>query len=132
MEEPAKGSMLIGHVAVSTWGSNLFRLSLAVTIAVAFFASICSAQAPSAPSKPLPPGPMQAKVKAGCTQCHNTGRITESHFSRMQWSDELDKMVGLGAVVPDADRKGLLDYLTTNFGPLKGVARKTPRDGDAK
>jgi hypothetical protein len=115
-------------MAVSTWGSDLFRLALAL----ALFASIAVAQAPSAPGKPLPPGPMEAKVKAGCTQCHNTSRITESHFSRSQWSDELDKMVALGAVVPDADRKALLDYLTTNFGPLKGVARKTPRDGDAK
>ena len=132
MEEPAKGSMLIGHAAVSMWGSNLLKLSFAVTLAVAFFASISVAQAPSAPAKPLPPGPMQAKVKAGCTQCHNASRITESHYSRSQWSDELDKMVGLGAVVPDADRKALLDYLTTNFGPLKGVARKTPRDADPK
>jgi len=75
---------------------------------------------------------MQPKVKAGCLQCHNASRITDAHFSRMQWSDELDKMVGLGAVVPDADRKALLDYLTTNFGPLKGVTRKTPKTADAK
>ncbi len=78
------------------------------------------AQAPEAPGKPLPPGPMQAKVKAACTQCHNAGRITEQHFSRMQWSDELDKMAGLGAVVADSDRKDFLDYLTKNFGPRKG------------
>ena len=47
--------------------------------------------------------------------------------------DELDKMVGLGAVVPDADRKGFLDYLTANFGPQKGAGGKTPpKTGDAK
>ena len=90
------------------------------------------AQAPEAPAKPLPPGPMQPKVKAACTQCHSADRISEQHFSHAQWSDELDKMAGLGAVVPDADRKALLDYLTTNFGPQKGATKKAPKSADAK
>ncbi|MGA9901190.1 MAG: hypothetical protein WBQ39_04575, partial [Terriglobales bacterium] len=59
-----------------------------ILTAIVLFASLslASAQAPSAPGKPLPPGPMQAKVKAGCTQCHNTSRITEQHLTRPQWS----------------------------------------------
>lgn len=84
---------------------------------------LMSAQAPSAPGKPLPPGPMQAKVKAACTQCHNTSRITEQHMTRQQWSDQLEKMEGLGAVIPDADRNAMLAYLTKNFGPAKGGAK---------
>jgi len=73
--------------------------------AIFVFASVilAIAQAPSAPGKPLPPGPMQAKVKAGCTSCHDAGRITEKHLSRQGWAVELDKMEGLGAVIPDAD-----------------------------
>ena len=74
----------------------------------------------SAQSKPLPPGPMQAKVKATCTQCHNASRITEQHLTRQEWSEQLDKMVALGAEVPDSDRPALLNYLTKNFGPQKG------------
>jgi len=85
-----------------------------------------AAQAPEGPAKPLPAGPMQPKVKAACTQCHNAGRLWEQHFTRAQWSDELDKMVGLGAVVRTADRDGFLNYLTTNFGPKKG-SRKSPK-----
>jgi hypothetical protein len=89
------------------------------------FASIimASAQAPSAPGKPLPPGPMQPKIKAACTQCHNAGRITEQHMTRQQWSEELEKMETLGAVIPDADRNAFLNYLTRNFGPGKGGAK---------
>jgi len=68
---------------------------------------------------------MQAKVKAACTQCHNATRITEQHMSRQQWSDQLEKMEGLGAVIPDADRNAMLSYLTRNFGPGKGSAAKT-------
>src|SRR5713101_5238118 len=92
--------------------------------AIFLFASVIltSAQAPSAPGKPLPPGPMRPKVKAACTSCHNTSRITEQHLTRQQWSEQLEKMEGLGAVIPDADRDAFLNYLTKNFGPQKGVA----------
>ena len=81
---------------------------------------------------------MQAKVKAACTSCHNTSRITGQHLTRKQWSDQLDKMEGLGAVIPDADRNAFLSYLTKNFGPEKGgvkdaakpVARKSGNAAD--
>lgn len=92
--------------------------------------NLVSAQAPSAPGKPLPPGPMQAKVKAACTLCHNATRITEQHMSRMQWSDQLDKMARLGAEVPDSDRNAFLDYLTKNFGPVKGSAKAGAKKGE--
>ncbi|HLX83900.1 MAG TPA: hypothetical protein VKR59_08375 [Terriglobales bacterium] len=102
---------------------RFFPIILLFTILV--FAKISAvAQAPSAPGKPLPPGPMQAKVKAACTQCHNTSRIMEQHLSRQQWSGELKKMEGLGAVIDDADRDAMLTYLTKNFGP--GKAAKAP------
>jgi len=94
-------------------------------LAIFLFASVIltSGQAPSAPGKPLPPGPMQPKVKAACTSCHNTSRITEQHLTRQQWSEQLEKMEGLGAVIPDADREAMLNYLTKNFGPQKGAAK---------
>jgi quinoprotein glucose dehydrogenase len=60
---------------------------------------------------------MQAKVKAACTQCHTAAKITIQHRTRDEWDKQLDKMIGLGAVVPDDDRKGILNYLTKNFGP---------------
>jgi hypothetical protein len=66
---------------------------------------------------------MQPKVKAACTSCHNTSRITQQHMTRPQWSDQLEKMEGLGAVIPDSDRSAFLNYLTKNFGPEKGAAR---------
>jgi hypothetical protein len=93
--------------------------------AIFLFASImlASAQAPSAPGKPLPPGPMQPKIKAACTQCHTAARITEQHMTRQQWSDQLEKMEGLGAVIPEADHNAFLNYLTKNFGPEKGAAK---------
>ena len=105
-----------------------------VTFAILLFVLLpfAFAQAPSAPGKPLPPGPMQAKIKATCTQCHNATRITEQHLSHSDWSKELEKMEGLGASIPEEDRSAILAYLTKNFGPQKGAA-KTPakRTGEA-
>jgi hypothetical protein len=73
---------------------------------------------------------MQAKIKAACTSCHNTSRITEQHLTRQQWSAELDKMESLGAVVPDSDRNAFLSYLTKNFGSAKRAANAAPAKPD--
>lgn len=108
------------------WRSCLFER---VFPAIFLFTSIvlASAQAPSVPGKPLPPGPMRAKIKAACTQCHNTSRITDQHLTRQKWSGELKKMEGLGAVIPDSDRDALLNYLTANFGAPKDAVKDAPK-----
>lgn len=93
-----------------------------VVLTAFLVSSVCLA---GAQTKPLPPGPMQAKVKATCTQCHNSARITEQHLTKQEWSNELDKMVGLGAEVQDSDRPALLNYLAKHFGPEK-VSKKVP------
>src|ERR1039458_6134253 len=113
------------------WVSCLFQRILPV---VFWFTSaiLATAQAPSAPGKPLPPGPMQAKIKAACTQCHNAGRITEQHLTRQQWSEQLKKMEGLGAVIPDSDRNAILNYLAKNLGPEKGGSKTETKATDRK
>jgi hypothetical protein len=93
---------------------------IALTVLLFGCVALAGAQAPTAPGKPLPPGPMQPKIKAACTQCHNASRITEQHLTRKQWSGELEKMDGLGAVIPEADREQFLSYLSKNFGPETG------------
>jgi hypothetical protein len=106
---------------------RIYAASLLLVCVLLTCVALAAAQAPTAPGKPLPPGPMQPKIKAACTQCHNAGRISEQHFSRQQWSEQLDKMEGLGAVIPDADRDAFLDYLTKNFGPAKGASHSAAK-----
>jgi nitrate/TMAO reductase-like tetraheme cytochrome c subunit len=72
----------------------------------------------------LPPGKMQAKVKAACTQCHTVSNITKKPRTKAEWSKVLDKMTGYGADVDDKDRDAILDYLSTNFGPGKTASSK--------
>jgi hypothetical protein len=104
--------------------SNNLSPRIALTVLLFGCTAGAGAQAPSAPGKPLPPGPMQAKIKAACTQCHNASRITEQHLTRKQWSVELDKMDGLGAVIADGEREQFLNYLTKNFGPENGGSKR--------
>ena len=121
---------LIGSIGRELFGdSRLFQRLFPVLFLLASI-PMASAQAPSAPGKPLPPGPVQAKLKADCSACHSVSRITEQHFTRKQWSDELVKMEGLGAVIADSDRNAILSYLVKNFGPAKsGTA--TPKQSGA-
>ena len=113
---------LIGSSAVSVWGVSLFQRIFLVVFVLSTLV-LLRAQTPPESGKPLPPGPMQAKVKAACTQCHKATRITEQHLTRRQWSIELDKMEGLGAVIPESDRSAFLNYLTKNFGSEKGASK---------
>jgi hypothetical protein len=76
---------------------------------------------------------MQAKIKAACTQCHDATRITEQHLSRDEWSAQLEKMEGLGAVIPDEDRAAILSYLVAHFGPQKAAAKEgSAKEGSVK
>lgn len=73
---------------------------------------------------------MQAKVKAACTQCHAASKITSQHKTRQEWNAQLDKMIGLGAEVPDSQRAAFLAYLTKNFGPEKSAKAGSRKSAD--
>jgi hypothetical protein len=65
----------------------------------------------------LPSGPMHDKATTACTECHEARIIVQQRLSKAAWSKEVDKMVKWGAVVEPADRDGLIDYFSSNFGP---------------
>jgi hypothetical protein len=67
----------------------------------------------------LPPGAMQAKATAACTECHEARILLQQRLSKGAWTKEVDKMTKWGALVEPADRDTLIDYLSTNFGPDK-------------
>jgi DMSO/TMAO reductase YedYZ molybdopterin-dependent catalytic subunit len=69
-----------------------------------------------------PPGPAAAPAARppaldACLVCHEDDVIRQQRLTRGQWDAELNKMIGWGARVPDADRQALLDYLAASFGP---------------
>jgi hypothetical protein len=69
------------------------------------------------PTAELPPGPMQVKATTACTECHEARIILQQRLSKAAWGKEVDKMTKWGAVVDQADRDALIDYLSSNFGP---------------
>jgi len=75
----------------------------------------------------LPPGPLQAKARTACLECHDAGIIVQQRLSRAAWTKEVDKMRGWGALVPPEDREAFIDYFAANFGVDKPPA--TPAYG---
>jgi hypothetical protein len=67
----------------------------------------------------LPPGPMQEKATAACTECHEARIVLQQRLSKVAWTKEVEKMTKWGALVDPADRDALIDYLSSNFGPDK-------------
>ena len=78
------------------------------------------------PSVELPPSPIQQKVRAACTECHEANIIVQQRLGKGAWTKEVDKMVKWGAVVDPADRDSFIEYLSTNF-PADKPPEPAPR-----
>lgn len=68
-----------------------------------------------ADSADLPLGPMQAKVKTACLECHDSRIIVQQRLTQIAWTKEVDKMIKWGAVVDPDDREAFIGYLSANF-----------------
>jgi cytochrome c5 len=52
-----------------------------------------------------------------CLLCHEADLTEQQRLSRQGWTREVEKMIRWGAVVSDAEKEPLIDYLSGNFGP---------------
>ena len=52
-----------------------------------------------------------------CLLCHEADLTEQQRLSRQGWTREVEKMIRWGAVVSDAEKGPLVDYLFGNFGP---------------
>src|SRR5262245_8506242 len=48
---------------------------------------------------------------------HEADLTEQQRLSRQGWTREVEKMIRWGAVVSDAEKEPLIDYLSSNFGP---------------
>ncbi len=55
-------------------------------------------------------------ITANCLVCHEEGMITGQRLTAAQWKSEVDKMLGWGAMLPEADRQPVEEYLARHFG----------------
>jgi cytochrome c5 len=67
----------------------------------------------------ITPGDDQGKqiFEERCLVCHEADLTEQQRLSRQGWTREVEKMIRWGAVVTDAEREPLIDYLFRNFGP---------------
>ena len=68
-----------------------------------------------AQSADLPSGPLQAKMRTACLECHDSEIILQQRLNNTAWTKEVDKMIKWGAVVDSTDRDAFIEYLSTNF-----------------
>ena len=101
--------------------SNLIKLSLALTVAVC---GLMNANTRAA-RQDLPEGKGAELARDKCVSCHEADLIVSQRLSRQGWTREVEKMIRWGAVVNDAEKETLIDYLFSNFGPRPlAAARK--------
>ncbi|MDX2030867.1 MAG: hypothetical protein SF339_09380 [Blastocatellia bacterium] len=76
---------------------------------------------PRPAAAPAPAGAARGKeiFDARCLLCHETDLVVAQRLSRQGWTREVEKMVRWGAVVADAEKEPLVDYLFSNYGPKR-------------
>lgn len=55
--------------------------------------------------------------KRACFSCHEDDLVEAQRLTRAGWTREVEKMVRWGAVVPDADKEALIEYLAARYPP---------------
>ena len=93
-----------------SWG----LMTTAIVFAAAIGSAVLGAQGSTDPSK-LPDGPGKMILQSSCTVCHGLDLL--SGRDEAAWKDTVDRMIAMGAVVPDDQVKVLVDYLVKNFPP---------------
>jgi cytochrome c5 len=58
-----------------------------------------------------------ATYKRACLVCHDADIIEQQKLSKTGWTRSVEKMMRWGAVIADADKEPLVDYLASRFPP---------------
>src|SRR5215471_4776060 len=98
--------------------SNQIKMSLALMVAVC---GLMSANTRAA-RQDLPEGKGAELARDRCVICHEADVIVSQRLSRQGWTREVEKMIRWGAVVSEAEKAALIDYLTAHFSPTPARA----------
>ena len=73
-------------------------------------------QDPPAPMKAFPDGPGRDVAVRLCSDCHPIVSVTRIRESRAKWGQIIDRMIGEGAQIKDADFETLVVYFSVVLG----------------
>src|SRR5215471_20440284 len=83
----------------------MWKVSLSAAALLLFVPQFSSAQ-----------GANMAQRMASCTaSCHGPSIIAQQRLERDGWRREVEKMIGWGAQVPDAEKDAFITYLAASF-----------------
>jgi hypothetical protein len=57
----------------------------------------------------------KALVEERCTECHNLQTVTSAKKSRDGWTSNVERMIGKGARLNDAEKAAVIDYLAEAY-----------------
>jgi competence protein ComEA len=64
----------------------------------------------------IPAGPGKAETLKYCGICHSPEQSVSLRQGKEEWAATIEKMVGMGAKIPDESYDAILGYLTKHFG----------------
>ena len=64
----------------------------------------------------IPAGPGKEATVKYCANCHSAEQAVSLRQGREEWAGTIEKMVGMGAKIPDDSYDAILGYLTKHFG----------------
>ena len=56
-------------------------------------------------------------LEARCTTCHGLAQVTSASKTEAEWLSTVDRMIGLGATLNEAEKSTLVSYLAEMYGP---------------
>ena len=86
----------------------MLKASVAIPVLIYLVSDLAGAQVPA--------GGIVQKMEAACTRaCHGPSLIAQQRLNISGWTREVNKMIGWGADVADADKDALIAYLANTF-----------------
>ena len=119
--------MCRGTMSFLITGAVLWLIVSALQTEIAYSAQI---DRPTAAAFPLGTGSDVARTR--CLTCHGADLVVQQRLPPDGWSRELDKMVAWGAVLTEAERLVLLNYLATHFAQTQSAMRDLAGDALVK
>ncbi len=59
----------------------------------------------------------QTLLEERCVQCHGLDRVTSQRMTEEAWRANVERMIGLGAQLNEAEKEVLVTYLAQEYGP---------------
>jgi cytochrome c5 len=57
----------------------------------------------------------KAVMESACSSCHDLARVTSEDGTKDEWTAVVDRMIGKGAKLTDAEKTALITYLSETY-----------------